>query len=40
MVAEYLIKLLIFRGFRQQPISLKYKVHTFKLTPGEDRAFI
>lgn len=40
MVMEYLIELLIFRGFRQQPISSKYKVHTLKLTPGEDRAFI
>lgn len=40
MVMEYLIELLIFRGFRQQPISSKYKVHTLKLTPEEDRAFI
>lgn len=40
MVMEYLIELLTFRGFRQQPISSKYKVHTLKLTPGEDRAFI
>lgn len=37
---EYLIELLTFRGFRQQPISSKYKVHTLKLTPAEDRAFI
>lgn len=40
MVMEYLIELLTFRGFRQQPISSKYKVHTLKLTPREDRAFI
>lgn len=37
---EYLIELLTFRGFRQQPISSKYKVHMLKLTLGEDRAFI
>lgn len=40
MVMEYLIELLTFRGFQQQPISSKYKVHMFKLTPTEDRAFI